>query len=64
MWIDCYVLQVLLVGVQVQEELRGARQDATRQHVQLKLDLRTAQLTSAALHTQVRQCHTSLFTKT
>lgn len=46
------------VAVQLQEELRAARQDASHQHVrELKLDLKTAQLTSAALQKQVRQCH-------
>lgn len=50
-------LQFLFVGVQLQEELRAARQEASQQHVrELKLDLRTAQLTSAALQKQVRQC--------
>lgn len=48
----------LLVGLQLQEELHAARQDASRQHVrQLKLDLKTAQMTSAALQKQVRQSH-------
>ena len=56
-------MQCLFVDVQLQEELRAARQDASRQHVrELKLDLRTAQLTSAALQKQVRHCRTVLFT--
>ena len=47
--------------MQLQEELHAVRQDASRQHVrQLKLDLKTAQLTSAALQKQVRLSHTLL----
>lgn len=63
LWSGLPSWQSLFVAVQLQEELWAARQESSRQHVrELKLDLRTAQLTSAAFQKQVRQCLTVLVT--